>query len=91
MEMKTERYFALDGTEVEPVTPQTAALLDALVEDGHFDAWSDATAEDPGDLYDQLVDAGHDVELWADDPAMLRAYAQAVDFAIEPWNERGQQ
>ena len=39
-------------------------------------------AQRHNELFDALVDAGHDVDLWADDPSMLRAYAEAVGFVV---------
>jgi hypothetical protein len=62
---------------------ETRALLDALVHDGFFETWS-YVVENPTheELFDALVDDGHDVDLWADDPSMLRGYAEAVGFVV---------
>jgi hypothetical protein len=47
-----------------------------------------ATAVQHDGLLEALRADGHDVELWADDPDLLRAYASAIGFPVWARSDR---
>jgi hypothetical protein len=64
---------------------------------GTFSDRSDAERDAKGrrarahsELLEALRADGHDVEEWADDPDLLRAYASAIDFNVKEQREVGQ-
>lgn len=76
-----QRFLVCDHSVAVAELRRFASYVDALryvVQLVALDERAEQTRTEHESLLDELRTAGHNVSQWADDPSMLRAYAQAI-------------